>query len=708
MGRLKFIDKINIPMKLLLMVALTCAIPILILSLISINSATETMTTEVIEKNQLYLSMTKTRIEEYFYAKEGDARLIAESRNIKSGVELLNTFSSSNEEKMQIKSDFDHIIGESLSHYAYTEIFITNVYNEVIYSKNYNPLDMAPLVISGEFTNLAMNGNQNWSPIFRNSFINDNIMVLSTPIYNYESPDNESPIGTLNIVLNQSAINEIVQSGIDQLGKTGDAYLVDAEGFLLTNMVKPPYNENAALKEQLQTEVIKVLSTSISNGETEFDKIEFYNGINGEELIGALSVFELGDQYAGLVIEIEQSEALEQVLNLQKNLIALSIVILIVSLMIALGLSNSIRKPLKKNIAIATEIANLNLKIDIIEDHRTDEIGELQRALTRIIENFTQMIHEMEQSADEVKSASYDLKLNSQTSMRTTEEVSESIKDIAKSSMEQAQNALDSLERTTMLSSVLKDDHENMVEMTNSLKKVTSLTHQGIDLIKGLAHVNEESQMAYVDMHQSIYDSIENSKKIEDASRMIMSIAEQTNLLALNASIEAARAGEHGRGFQVVATEIRSLAEQSKISTQRINSIIETLNRGNGRVVETVEKLNVIASKQVSTVHETQNKYGEIIGAIDSVESKLGTISDARQIIEQTRLQLNDMIHSLSALCQQNSASTQDVGLAVDTQSKSIRDILHASNSLNGLAERLHEWLKKLKGDHSNEIRTGQ
>ncbi len=707
MGRFRFIDKINIPMKLLLMVVLISAIPILFLGMISIDSATKTMTTEVIEKNQLYLSMTKTRIEDYFYAKEGDAILIAESINIKSGVEILNTFNSSTQEKMKIESDFDHIIGESLSHYDYTDIFITNVYNEVIYSKNYNPLDMAPLVVSGEFANIAMQGRQNWSTIFRNSFINDNIMVLSTPVYNYKSVNSPKPIGTLNIVLNQSAINEIVQSGIDKLGKTGDAYVVDSEGVLLTNMVKPPFNENAALKEQLKTEVIDLLSVSISNGETEYNKVELYNGMGGEKLIGALSVFELGDQYAGLIIEIEQSEALDQVIVLQRKLIALSLVILVISLMIALGLSNSIRKPLKKNIAIATEIANLNLNIQISDDHRTDEIGELQKALMRIVENFTQMIHEMEASADEVKSASYDLKLNSQTSMRTTEEVAESIKDIAKSSMEQAQNALDSLDSTTLLSSVLKDDHENMMVMTNSLKDVTALTHQGIDLIRGLATVNENSQIAYNEMHQSIYDSIENSKKIEDASRMIMSIAEQTNLLALNASIEAARAGEHGRGFQVVATEIRTLSEQSKVSTKLINSIIETLNRGNGRVVDTVEKLSVIATQQVATVQETKNKYGEIIDAIGAVENKLGTIGEARQVIEDTRVQLNDMIHSLSALCQQNSASTQDVGLAVETQSKSIRDISHASNSLNGLAERLHDWLKLLKGDHANEIRTG-
>ena len=96
-------------------------------------------------------------------------------------------------------------------------------------------------------------------------------------------------------------------------------------------------------------------------------------------------------------------------------------------------------------------------------------------------------------------------------------------------------------------------------------------------------------------INEGLRTAIEQSKavnKIDELSVGILEIASQTNLLALNASIEAARAGEHGKGFAVVAEEIRILADQSKESTQHINSIVNELIANSDISVEITERVS--------------------------------------------------------------------------------------------------------------------
>ncbi|OLQ72749.1 hypothetical protein BIT28_06020 [Photobacterium proteolyticum] len=110
-----------------------------------------------------------------------------------------------------------------------------------------------------------------------------------------------------------------------------------------------------------------------------------------------------------------------------------------------------------------------------------------------------------------------------------------------------------------------------------------------------------------------------DSENIESILTVIQGIAEQTNLLALNAAIEAARAGEQGRGFAVVASEVRSLAERTQDSIGEIRGVVEQIQSGTREVVDAISSGNDKASKAVEQVNEMTLALSDIAKHIQRI-----------------------------------------------------------------------------------------
>jgi len=199
------------------------------------------------------------------------------------------------------------------------------------------------------------------------------------------------------------------------------------------------------------------------------------------------------------------------------------------------------------------------------------------------------------------------------------------------------------------LSEGANDEAASVEETTSSLEEInTSISRNATSsremeqmALKGVKDADESGK--------AIQQMLAVMKTIADKVSIIEEIANQTNLLALNAAIEAARAGEHGRGFNVVATEVRKLAERSQAAAKEITRLT-------GSSQEVAEASGALLSELVPSIRKTANIVQTVAAAsadqasgIEQVTRALGQVDEITQRNAAAAEQLAAMAEEMSA-----------------------------------------------------------
>ncbi|MGR8932619.1 MAG: methyl-accepting chemotaxis protein, partial [Gammaproteobacteria bacterium] len=187
---------------------------------------------------------------------------------------------------------------------------------------------------------------------------------------------------------------------------------------------------------------------------------------------------------------------------------------------------------------------------------------------------------------------------------------------------------------TANLSGNLKTSQNDLMEITEQLKKVESITMEtGRNADTSLLTV-EEISASLNNINENVHTVtdvigalINDSKKITESLSMITGIADQTNLLALNASIEAARAGEHGRGFAVVADEVKNLSEHTKDAALEVSKTLKAFNK---RVEQMRSEAQSSADLSQGVLEQVNSFRIQFSGLSESAKASVGYTTYAK------------------------------------------------------------------------------
>lgn len=301
-----------------------------------------------------------------------------------------------------------------------------------------------------------------------------------------------------------------------------------------------------------------------------------------------------------------------------------------------------------------------------------NEIGDLARSIQMISDSLKMFILSVDETANNLSGASGGLKVATESLMTTAAEVSTVVQQIADGATTQAEDTEGCAYNVADLGGMIDKNKEELANLNETLKEVILLKNDGVELVENLTTRNLENNKAIKEVSNIINNTNVKTEAIQKAITMIKNIADQTNLLALNAAIEAARAGEHGKGFEIVAEEVRKLAEETNTFSNNVVTTIISLREETEQAVITMNKMNQLMELQTVSVTDTKDKFDGISNAIDTTREVISNLNKSEQEMEGRKDQLIDIIQSLSAIAEENAASTQEVSASVEQQTMSI------------------------------------
>jgi len=230
-------------------------------------------------------------------------------------------------------------------------------------------------------------------------------------------------------------------------------------------------------------------------------------------------------------------------------------------------------------------------------------------------------------------------------------------------------------------------------EVTDAANTSKDVINNGFSIIKeAFSKMNEikDSNLETITEIKSLGDRIES---IWDIVNMINGIADQTKIIAFNAELEASSAGDSGKNFQIVATEIRRLADSTVSSTGEIKSKISEIQNSSDKLIITSED----GTEKINQGWELSEKLQKIF------EEILSSSEISAKSADQIAVSINQQVSAFEQIL----LTLKQISEGIDNFVVSTRSTTEASEKLREMADMLHDVIEEYAENSESEVKNG-
>jgi len=433
-----------------------------------------------------------------------------------------------------------------------------------------------------------------------------------------------------------------------------------------------------------------------------------------------------------------------------------TLVALIVGIWVAITTAKSITEPLNKLMQVSRQIGDTGDLEHSIDVKREDEIGELARtfskmvnylkemaavseaiaggdltvqvqprspqdtlgnAFAKMVEGLGRLVRSVRDASSQVASASGQVANASDDSAKVGLQASSAIDEVTSTMHEMSVNVQNMVKSTQVQASSVSETSASIDQMVASIQRVADTAkvlldisnrsreevHSGITTMEkatdGLNRIN-----ATITSSGEIIGALgQRADDIGKIIEVIDDLAEQTNLLALNAAIEAARAGEHGLGFAVVADEVRKLAEKSAQSTKEISELIQSIQKEARKAVENMDRSTGIVNEGLdlggelnSALRKISNVVTEVYKFAQEIGAATNEQSHGSSQIARATTRLNEITHEINSAVEEQASGAHAVVKAMERMRELVQQSTSGSTELAASAEQMSKMSRGL------------